>query len=164
MIAVAALAMEFALIRGLGLGFEWDFVRKIWTETRWFFHSWMIDEFIFRLFLLGMTATLSTTLAALIYRLRRPRPRWRRLVRQPGMAAVLTAVIVWLASLPLVVLEPDLGRPAVLAGFGITARWGLLRLSRRWRCEPSWVDRLGRLVGITWIALSLWGIHLRVVC
>jgi hypothetical protein len=37
----------------------------------------------------------------------------------------------------------------------ITAVWGLLGLSRRWRAEPSWIDRAGRSIGILWIVLEL---------
>jgi hypothetical protein len=178
MIAVAALAAELALIRSLDLGIDWEFHSKIWTDTHWFFHSWMIDRLFVQIFALATTVALSSTLAALAYRLRRPRPRRRRLASQPGMAAILAAVAAWTMTLPHVaprlsrsldsiadeLLGIDLGTAAVLAGFGVATRWGMLLLSGRWRSEPSWIDRLGRLVGVGWMALSLWAITLRMVC
>ncbi|MGO9465878.1 MAG: hypothetical protein ACLQIB_23780 [Isosphaeraceae bacterium] len=30
-----------------------------------------------------------------------------------------------------------------------------LMVSGRWRSEPGWVDRMGRLLGITWIAVAV---------
>ena len=178
MIAVAAMAAEFGLIRTLDLGFDWEFHSKIWTETRWFFRSWAIDKLVFQIFLLGVTPALCTTLAAFAYRLRSPRPGWRRVAGQSGMAAILAAVIAWMTTLPWLALRlsgaPEevvygfvginLGLIAVLAGFGVAARWGMLLLARRWRSEPSWIDRLGRLVGVVWMALGLWAISLRMVC
>ena len=37
-------------------------------------------------------------------------------------------------------------------GFTVAAIWLLLGLSGRWRPEKSWIDRLGRLLGVVWIA------------
>jgi hypothetical protein len=174
MIAIAALAAELGLIRSLEFGFDWEFHSKFWTETRWFFRSWAIDKFVMQIFQLATTAALCSTIAALAYRLRRPRPRWRRLAGQPGTAAIMVAVASSTMTLPLVALRfsesPEssagtfLGMVAVLAGFGVATRWAMLLLARRWQSEPSWIDRLGRLVGLGWIALSLWAISLRMVC
>jgi hypothetical protein len=38
----------------------------------------------------------------------------------------------------------------------VVASWVALALARRWRPEPSWVDRAGRALGAYWIALSLY--------
>lgn len=179
MIAVAALAAGLGLARCLGLGIDREFHGRMWTDARLFFRSWMIDEFVVQLFRLGTVATLSATLAVFAWRLRRPRPGWRRMAGQPGMAAALAAGAAWLIMLPWMVLwhadsswsfgeGEALGvgtdMAAVLAGFGVASRWGMLLLSRRWRCEPSWIDRSGRLVGVCWMALGLWGISFRAVC
>jgi predicted transporter len=45
----------------------------------------------------------------------------------------------------------------------VVATWSMMALDRRWRPEPSWIDRTGRLIGIYWItagvgipALNIW--------
>ncbi len=40
-------------------------------------------------------------------------------------------------------------------GFSVAAIWVLLALSGRWRPERSWIDRLGRLLGVAWIACAI---------
>ena len=40
-------------------------------------------------------------------------------------------------------------------GPAVAAVWTVLALSGRWRPEGSWIDRLGRLLGATWILISL---------
>jgi hypothetical protein len=33
----------------------------------------------------------------------------------------------------------------------VLTSWMTLIVGRRWRAEPTWVDRLGRAVGVFWI-------------
>ena len=40
-------------------------------------------------------------------------------------------------------------------GCTVAAIWLLLVLSGRWRPERSWIDRLGRLLGVVWIAVAI---------
>jgi hypothetical protein len=40
-------------------------------------------------------------------------------------------------------------------GFTVAAVWLLLALAGRWRPEKSWIDRLGRLLGVVWIACAI---------
>jgi hypothetical protein len=40
-------------------------------------------------------------------------------------------------------------------GFTVAAIWSLLALSGRWRPERSWIDRLGRLLGVAWIGCAV---------
>lgn len=101
------------------------------------------------------------TLAVLTIRLRRPRPRLRVLLRQPGFVASLSATLaLLLCGLTLI---PDLAsgnKPAPLRwylvnftpepAFAVFGAWFTLAANRRWRPEPSWIDRLGRLLGIAW--------------
>jgi hypothetical protein len=28
--------------------------------------------------------------------------------------------------------------------------WGAMKLTKRWRSEPSWIDRVGRVLGVWW--------------
>src|SRR5205823_256298 len=105
-------------------------------------------------------------------RLVRPRPRWARLMRQPGMAAACAAwvvIVTHLAGMAAVWLN-DPQRPArpiaaplrsfwyvyrLPVGPAVAAVWLALALGGRWRPERSWVDRLGRAIGWAWIGLAL---------
>jgi len=44
--------------------------------------------------------------------------------------------------------------PALLAGAGIFASWFTMRLFGVWKAEPTWPDRLGRALGVTWIVMG----------
>jgi hypothetical protein len=54
-----------------------------------------------------------------------------------------------------IVLEifPFLVAPSV--GIAVIVAWAVLWANGRWRPERSWIDRLGRLLGIYWIVLAL---------
>jgi hypothetical protein len=41
------------------------------------------------------------------------------------------------------------------AGGTVALAWACLALARRWEAEPSWVDRLGRFLGMTAISAGL---------
>jgi hypothetical protein len=45
-------------------------------------------------------------------------------------------------------------QPLPLAA-AVAATWLLLVLDRRWKPEPSWIDRLGRLVALYWLGIGL---------
>lgn len=120
------------------------------------------------------------TVALLAIRLRRPRPPLRRLARQPGMvataaasvglaifgidsivlAALSAALVVhdwsWRVFLEQLSISADLiadGFP--MPGVAVAAAWLTLALGGRWRTEPSWIDRAGRLAGVGWLASIL---------
>ena len=147
------------------------------------------------------------TLAILGLRLRRPRARWSRLVRQPGLVAGLMAAFVLVVRLPgfatmcaRVLGQPNLavrnvtgiggggvgrgggcfmGLPPgylwfdtdhflntmAMIGVAVGSSWILLLVSGRWRPEPSWIDRAGRVLGWFWIAIlpltCWWDFHVR---
>jgi len=44
---------------------------------------------------------------------------------------------------------------AAPCGYGVGAVWLLLAVSGRWRAERSWIDRLGRVLGVVWIAATI---------
>jgi len=96
--------------------------------------------------------------AFLILRLRRPRPPMHSLVRQPGFAACAAPVACYLAALPWSLLNPFVpaGEVIELAGQMLVAAatplaWFFLAVTRRWAAEPSWIDRLGRILGALWM-------------
>jgi hypothetical protein len=101
----------------------------------------------------------------LVVRLRGPHPPWRRLARQPGLVAAIAAVVGLLpgAAWSAILLR---FRAGVALRFNFTEWWMLLvdfvpavvlgswlalALSGRWRAEPGWIDRAGRLLAVYWI-------------
>lgn len=116
---------------------------------------------------------LALTLCLTLMRLRHPRPRRRRLMRQPGWIACFSGGIAGLVAhgidrfneladqllrrylttqSPMIYLiETDL--PTYLAGTAVLISWLILALGGRWRGEPTWIDRVGRIAGIGWLVL-----------
>jgi hypothetical protein len=132
----------------------------------------------------GFPFLVALTPAVLAMRLRRPRPRWRLLLRQPGTAACVAAMIplatslygLWdlarflehpVSELPAgvggassfgsIIRMPPLGDIEVVygttIGLWVLGAWLVLRLSGRRRPERSWIDLLGRLVGLGWVLM-----------
>lgn len=116
---------------------------------------------------------LAWTAAILVLRLLRPRPARRHLTRQPGLIACLTVTAVAaLAALSLgaaLLVFSEWANPRrMLSDFasdapefllvfapviqtGLLCSWMTLAVTGRWRAEPSWIDRAGRLIGIVWL-------------
>ncbi len=117
----------------------------------------------------------SWTIGVFVIRLLPPRPRLRRLVFQPGFIAC--ALFLAAACLAYAIALATLGvRGALISrtspqwvgyhgiatllcvqqgGWAVAVAWLMLALLGRWIPEPSWVDRLGRALGIFWIAAAL---------
>jgi uncharacterized membrane protein (DUF485 family) len=122
---------------------------------------------------LSVPFALTLSLAVGLLRMREPRPRFRLIFRQPGMAAFVVTVgylIVSAVILLIVVIADDLLflRSPVLAdnsrllgwvlmlprfvfGFAVLAIWSVLGRSGAWRPERSWIDRAGRALGAYWV-------------
>jgi hypothetical protein len=161
MILMAATAAGLALIRSKGMDFSQPptngalrIVNLVFTANRATFPFLM-----------------TWTPALLILGLMSPRPVWRRLFRQPGMAACSAATLVMAIELiPFVLYAMTLGvETAISKGFlvrmnqlvvtyaqnvpfSIEGAWATLVLSGLWRCERTWIDRVGTILGIVWIA------------
>ena len=118
--------------------------------------SWVNESFSLCLY--------GPTMALLLVRLRKPRPTMRRLIRQPGFAAivaVLTSSVFYHAAglmewshskselYDILFIAPVAIEKSVPA---ILITWSSLLITRRWRPEPSWIDRMGRLLAVLWIA------------
>jgi len=116
------------------------------------------------------------TLAVTAIGLRRPRPNLRVVLRRPGPAACVaasTAIVVMTARMtiktyamfsgPLIdggsfrlqYLLQEIVDEQVRVGFAVIGAWLMLLLTRAWRSEPTWLDRTGRVLGWSWIALLL---------
>jgi hypothetical protein len=97
------------------------------------------------------------TPAQILMRLRRPRPEWRSLLRQPGFMACSAALIGylidqgWDRSIQL-----GFARFPFWTSLAPLIVWAILLLLRRCRAEKSWIDRLGRVLGACWIVAGFW--------
>jgi hypothetical protein len=165
MILIGAIAVALGVLRGHPAKIHW---RQYWNRSGSNV-GWPDAQFVLYLVVVAMPPAASATLAALTIRLRKPRPKWRRLVRQPGLAACVAVVSAWavgatyLAALrclfPNSLASWDTPYLAsfvlsMLGGFAVIIAWTTQALARSARPERSWVDRLGRLVGAGWVAMS----------
>jgi hypothetical protein len=114
--------------------------------------------------------------AFLAIRLRGPRPPRPRLTTQPGLVACAAVTLVlalgefeYLVWVKLggidnpfregfnyesfLVLTDGVGYAFQRNGYAVAAAWLTLMIGRRWRPEPSWVDRSGRVIGVFWLLM-----------
>jgi hypothetical protein len=113
-----------------------------------------------RLSLLWVGACLMISVIPL--RLMPPRPRMRRIRRQPGFIAavavfyglihsVIYSLIVRFWNPPIwAVIDPRM-----VMGSMIIPAWLILAVSGGWQAERSWIDRFGRGIGIGWIVVYI---------
>jgi hypothetical protein len=110
------------------------------------------------------------TVAVFLLGLRQPRPPLRRLILQPGMAAC-GAVVLWLGLKTLLLLAMMIGEPwkrrmvrsylgdgvalVSWAAPAVAGAWLILAISGRWRPVRGWIDRCGRAIGVSWLALEI---------
>jgi hypothetical protein len=119
------------------------------------------------------------TAGIVVIRILPPRPRLRRLAAQPGFIACamfLAAALFAYAILAFTIvtrgrLRVPLGTsltPALInyhgiatllsvqqGGWAVAVAWLMLALAGRWAAEPSWIDRLGRALGVFWLAAAI---------
>ncbi len=169
MILVPAAAVAAALLRpymsGFArvLGYLSGAMNDPWSLWRGYF--WLRGP--------GSCVVVPWMAAMIVIRLRRPRPRRIRLASQPGFAACLAVMasllpgLAWYASIR---HRPGFRRPegfeqtwAIITHWSDTAvvgSWIALALARRWRPEPTWIDRMGRVLGGYWMFLLFGGLAL----
>lgn len=164
MILVAASAIGFSLLR-LYQSSVADGMNK---SLLWQHHYWSrVDA--------AQPLLWSMTMAAVVLRLRHPRPALRRLARQPGAVACWVGALLTLGLGVLTVaievivhdiagIDRELDRPSIedfflfspwAIGAAVASAWMTLGFGHRWRAEPHWIDRLGRILGVAWIALAV---------
>ena len=188
MILIAALGAALTGARSIWLGLVSEPLSWPPTPTR-----------LMLAILVSASAT-PLTLACLVFRIRQPRPPWRRVALQPGTTALIACSLIFAARMVEVgagdnspaisgwsknvsMRFNDYGDPLTgnsgggnraietivvnefftltVAGFiypcgyAVGAVWLVLAVSGRWRPEKSWIDRLGRGLGVVWIALSI---------
>lgn len=114
----------------------------------------------------GSCAAVPGMAAMIAIRLRRPRPSRLRLSYQPGFVAcvaVMASLIPGLAWYASIRHRPGFQRSWAFdqvwycvtewSNTAVLGAWIALILARRWRPEPSWIDRTGRVLGFFWIGL-----------
>ena len=184
-IIVGAVAIYLTLVRQSRAN---PVSKEVWTSNPFFsvvsFGSGM--DIRYELAALGWTVA---TFALITMRLRRPRPRWHRLMRQPGFLACVAASIATIASftvdrvgdLLLFLLSTDPLGPseivemigkfrvftastAMAGSLAVLVSWTILRLSGRWITEQSWIDRTGCLIGVGWFLIPVGNLYLTLTC
>jgi hypothetical protein len=168
MVLIAATAIAFVPIR-LFLWENWHFpeehtVPEIWRAGL---------EINVSLVPLAVSLSMAVWLLAL----KKPRPSLRRVFRKPGIAAcTVTLVYSILSSLGYLIFlrfshALDRGtfndpasamlwirigmQPIFLVGGAVASLWTVMWLGGTWYAERSWIDRAGRVLGIYWIANSV---------
>jgi hypothetical protein len=109
-------------------------------------------------------------MALVLLRFLGPRPGLRQIARQPGAAACWAASVTVLARYAMAAISipfaPQGARmllygavigSSYLPGPAVGAVWLNLVLGRRWRPDPSWIDRAGRVVGVFWMVYFVVG-------
>jgi hypothetical protein len=108
------------------------------------------------------------TLAVLVARFRKPRPRLRRIARQPGTVGCAAAVLAVIAELARncndAIYSLQAGHPwyefntlaywdldGAHPGLAVGAVWLLLAVSGCWKPERDWVDRAGIGLSLFWL-------------
>lgn len=103
--------------------------------------------------LVAMSFVFIWSIAYAVMRLRKPRPPLGHLITQPGVAAFLAlGVGIGLMLIDTLLKTPRLLGSLALAG-AVPMTGAVLALRGRWRPEPGWIDRFGRVLGVCWCLL-----------
>jgi hypothetical protein len=154
-IFIAALGLGLALARPVIILIA-DAVR---ADPRWRFQTLAGAVSLGRMLNIVLLNFLFFLLPAfLIVRLRRPRAPMRSIICQPGFAACAAPVVIFLVTTPLALLPlsglagqvTEIVVQVLLVGASPLA-WVFLIATRRWNREPSWIDRLGCVLGALWM-------------
>jgi hypothetical protein len=162
MIIVAGLAVALAWHQGFLVYHKDNFIlaKNLRISRNGYYSLWLRQ---WAPFLVMMTIT------GLALRAIAPRARWDELRGQPGwVAGVVTLLSMLVAGIELLVIDTlrargwsvywnvgmfwsVFGARLQEAGLFVAVAWATLILIGRWRPEPEWVDRFGRVVGVLWI-------------
>jgi hypothetical protein len=166
MILIAATGVACGLMLGIERVTQgqvsWSTVSELASGAQGQLEAWkLVVTTVFLVVLLAMPFAAMWTLAIIPLRFTGPRPRFRRLARQPGINAAFSACVA------LVLAGVEAGVTLWLDGneftyffllaiptypaLAVLIAWMTLLVGGRWRAEPSWVDRLGRALGVYWI-------------
>jgi hypothetical protein len=160
LLLISAATAGFGLIRGVEL----------------LFHGRVTGGGTLRDYIAGAVPFLiAVTVASLVMTLRRPRAAGRRTRQLPGLTACVAATLaIAYETTSVLLMHAKHGRAGFLRGlvpgaqslmlqyylepvaFCVSGAWLTLAIARRWRPQPTWTDRLGRLVGLLWVTAGAW--------
>ena len=173
MVLIAATAVGIACSRAMWLALG---ISTTWPDT---WAAWL--EFAAIVFGTTWPILAVWTVAILFLRLLKPRPRWRRLTRQPGLIACLAvtttlaflvSVVVGISVVDVIIMgfkrinlsallnefaELLIFVTPILIQIGVLCAWTTLAVTGRWRSERSWIDGAGRLIGVAWFVVMMAG-------
>jgi hypothetical protein len=143
-----AIAAYFGFISWGRSPFLMKDMANFWSSVLW--HGIQVSELL----------VLIMTPVFLLMRLRRPRPSFRTLLKQPGAVAGIAVALglIWVTGWLHYLFFGRINSGtvnAIAVGGTVALAWACLALSRKWEAESSWIDRMGRLLGATAIAVGL---------
>ncbi|HEV3167857.1 MAG TPA: hypothetical protein VGZ22_27900 [Isosphaeraceae bacterium] len=152
-IVIAALACGFALARmGLSASFP---LARVPSQIRL--------SFMVQYILTVVCSCLSTlTFAQLVLMLRSTRARTQEILQQPGTAACAVAAVIIFSSvaasvvnagLPVTIIPRSFALLSIPVGMGVGTVWLMMWTNGHWKGDPSWIDRMGRVLGYCWLLM-----------
>ena len=148
--------IQFAYMVSSAMG-PWGFIG--WQRGNLFaFENWIVthappDALGFALaqdvYFLAFPFLILWSSYVLVSRFIRPCPPWSAVFRQPGWWACFAAIMGAVLGMA---LETQTGLlvPSAIVPATVVVAWLALALSMKWKAEPSWIDRSGRLLGLLW--------------
>jgi len=162
--AAVGMGMFQGVRRALFRGWIWIADHRLPDIHTWWTWDVIVTCSDLMVFLIPVVAP--WTVLLIVLRMRSPRPSWRRIWRQPGMAACLAALLGWCWSGLALILAIDVGYVArsrrtnsledwarryladevfMYVGLAVAAAWTVQFFSGQWRRSADWIDVMGRL-------------------
>jgi hypothetical protein len=178
MILLAATAMGFGVMLSIARVAKrspYDWFAELISQKPWYDLVAGSGKFTV-LALLTMPLVMMVTLALLPIWLVGTRRRFRQLARRPGLMAscasslamvflalpvlvgALAVGVRWDGLLRLLADEQAVLSATIYGGLAVLVSWLTLFVGGRWRSEATWLDRLGRAMGLYWMmaAFAVW--------
>lgn len=169
------------LVAAIGIGLGWlvalsrsEINSRFPVWTSWNSPLYSLGTIISWIVVVCPPMLVSLSAGILVVRFRRPRPRWRRMGREPGAIACLIAFLAWILSATAFaafdianriaegfdigvgwVEYPLCSYPSLNVGLCVGIAWLAQWLGRVWRPSACWIDRFGRAVGLGWIMVFI---------